>query len=684
MAGGHAGSDRADASVGRGEELRANLRGLGLTWKASPVLAFSLLALTLAQGVAPALVVAQTGRFLRALPAAVEAGAASAPGREVRSALVLIAGAVFVTQVLGPLSQAVLFGLQRRFEGYLGRRLMAATIALPGLAWFEDPGFRDQLQVSHWIGFGPVHTLQSVAQVFQQLAQVTAMAAVAATFAGWVPAVVIVACLPAAAATWRFQAVVGLARWRGSTDARRADYYRDLAVLRDPGKELRVFGLGGWATDRQRAHWLASVRGLWASRRRMMLVLLGLQLVALSALSLCFVAMLDAAVDGRTDVGTFTAAVTATISLLASVVGVSKTAGDARRNSFYLPSAVRILDLAETEPRLEVRRAGGAARPADPGPAPAERGIRFEGVTFAYPGTDRKVVDGLDLWVPAGSSLALVGENGAGKTTLVKLLARFYDPDEGRITLDGVDLRDLDLDALRARMAVIFQDFVRYQLPARDNVGFGAVASAGDQALLDSAAAAVGVLERIRSLPDGWDTVLAREFGGVDLSGGEWQRIALARAVMAQLGPGLRGPNAVTGLRGPNAVTGLRGPNAVTGLRGPNAVTGLRGPNAVTGLRGPNATAGADLLVLDEPTASLDVRVEHELYEQFADLSQGRTTLLVSHRFSTVRMAGRIVLLAGGRVAEDGAHDQLLAAGGRYAALYELQASHYRLTGRLE
>ncbi|MFP5318355.1 MAG: ABC transporter ATP-binding protein [Acidimicrobiia bacterium] len=630
MAGAHAGSERADASVSAREELRANVRGLGLTWKSSPLLAFSLLALTVAQGVAPALVVAQTGRFLRALPAAVGAGASSAPGREVRAALLWIAGAVFVTQVLGPLQQAVLFGLQRRFEGYLARRLMGATIALPGLAWFEDPSFRDQLQVSQWIGFGPVHTLQSVAQVFQFAAQVAAMAAVAATYAGWVPALVIVACAPAAVATWRFQAVVGLARWRGSAESRRADYYRDLAVLREPGKELRVFGLGRWATDRQRTHWLGSVRDLWASRRRMMLMLLGLQLVALAALSFAFVAMLDAAIEGRTDVGTFTAAATATIGLLAAVVQVFKTLGDARRNSFYLPSAARILDLAAKDPRLEVRPVAAVAAVAAAGGPPTERGLRFEGVTFAYPGTDRKVVDGLNLWVPAGSSLALVGENGTGKTTLVKLLARFYDPDEGSITLDGLDLRDHDLEALRARMAVIFQDFVRYQLPARDNVGFGAVAAAGDQELLDRAAGAVGVLERIRAFPDGWDTVLAREFGGVDLSGGEWQRVALARAMTAQLG------------------------------------------------------RDCDLLVLDEPTASLDVRVEHELYEQFAELSRDRTTLLVSHRFSTVRMAERIVLLAGGRVAEDGSHEELMSAGGRYAALYDLQASHYRRTGRLE
>jgi ATP-binding cassette, subfamily B, bacterial len=293
---------------------------------------------------------------------------------------------------------------------------------------------------------------------------------------------------------------------------------------------------------------------------------------------------------------------------------------------------MRVLGLAEADPRLDL----SGTTPARP---PARTGIRFEGVSFVYPGTDRLVLDCLDLDITAGTSIALVGENGAGKTTLIKLLCRFYDPTEGRITVDGVDIRELDLDDYRSRLAVIFQDFVHYNLPARDNVGFGALDRAGDAAAgkphdrlgaLREAAAKVGILEVIEALPDGWDTPLAREFGGVDLSGGEWQRVALARAMMAQVG------------------------------------------------------RDADLLVLDEPTASLDVRVENELYGHFAELSRGRTTLLVSHRFSTVRMAGRIVLLAGGRVVEDGSHEQLIAAGGRYAELYEVQASHYRLTGSLE
>ncbi|MEW6155436.1 MAG: ABC transporter ATP-binding protein [Actinomycetota bacterium] len=626
VASGHAAGNRVADGVTAREETAAAIRGLGLVWRSSPLLSATLAGLTLVQGVAPALVVAQTGRFLRALPEAVELGASSAPGQTVRRALVLIALAVFVTQVVGPVSQAVLFGLQRRFEAYLARRLMAATVALPGLAWFEDPSFRDQLQVAGWIGFGPVHTLQAMVGVFQQFALVAAMAAVAATFALWVPVVVLVACLPAAVANWRFQAVVGLARWRGSPDARRADYYRDLAVDRESGKELRVFGLGRWAVGRQRRHWLEGVREMWASRRRTMAILVALNVAALAAMSFAYATMLGAAIDGRTDVGTFTAAATATTALVAAVMATAQSVGQARRNSFYLPSAVRILDLARTEPRLEVRPA------AQPVAEPPERGIRFEGVSFRYPGTDRVVLDGLDLWVPAGSSLALVGENGTGKTTLIKLLARFYDPTEGRITLDGTDVRDLDLAALRDRLAVIFQDFVRYELPVRDNIGFGAAgtAAATDPHLLDAAARAVGVDRLIASLPDGWATVLARDLGGVDLSGGEWQRVALARAVMARIG------------------------------------------------------RGADLLVLDEPTASLDVRVEHDLYNRFAELSRGATTLLVSHRFSTVRMAERIVLLGGGRVVEDGSHEELVAAGGRYATLYGLQSSHYNMTGALE
>ncbi|HEX2119767.1 MAG TPA: ABC transporter ATP-binding protein [Acidimicrobiales bacterium] len=605
------------------EELAANLRGLGLVARSAPGLALALFATTVVSGGAPALAVAGTGRFLAELPEAIRLGAGSAPGREVRSALLLIAAAVFVGQVVGPIQQAVLFGLQRRFEAYLSRRLMRATVALPGLAYFEDPEFRDELAVAHWIGFGPVHTLQFVTQVFQQLSQLVAMAAVAATYAGWVPVVVVLSAIPGGVASWRLESVSGMARWRRSEDTRRADYYRNLAVDRESGKELRIFSLREWARARQSRHWLAGVTEMLALRRTGLAWVLWLHALAVVGLAVAYVAMIRSTIDGRTSVGTFTAASMATVGLSTAVVMLLREASRARRSSFYLPSAMRVLGLAKADPRLQV--GGTAAAHGRP-----RTGIRFERVSFVYPGTERLILDQLDLDIEAGTSVALVGENGAGKTTLIKLLCRFYDPTEGRILVDGVDIREYDLDDYRRRVAVIFQDFVRYQLPAGDNVGFGALEAAGDPAVLREAAARVGVLDQIEALPDGWDTPLAREFGGVDLSGGEWQRVALARAMMAQIG------------------------------------------------------RDADLLVLDEPTASLDVRVENELYGHFAELSRGRTTLLVSHRFSTVRMAERIVLLAGGRVVEDGTHEELVATGGRYARLYEVQASHYRLTGSLE
>ena len=621
----------------------ANARGLGLVARSSPGLAAALVATTVVSGGAPALVVAGTGRFLSQLPEAIRLGRGSLPAHQVRAALLLMGAAVFVSQVVGPIQQALLFGLQRRFEAYLSRRLMAATVALPGLAYFEDPEFRDELEVANWIGFGPVHTLQFLTQVFQQVSQLAALAAVAAAYAGWVPVVVLATAVPGGLASWRFESITGMALWRRSDDTRRASYYRNLAVDREPGKELRIFALPAWALARQARHWLAGVAEMLALRRRGLVSVLLLHGLAVAGLAAAYVVMLRSTIAGHASVGRFTAASMAAAGLCSTVVSLFREAAKARRSSFYLPSAVRILGLAKADPRLEV----AGARPAR---QLARSGIRFESVSFSYPGTGlpggspptvppggsppgRTVLDHLDLEIEAGSSVALVGENGAGKTTLVKLLCRFYDPTEGRITLDGVDIRELDLVDLRSRLAVIFQDFVHYQLPARDNVGFGALdaGTAGDrQGLLREAASRVGILDQIEALPQGWDTPLAREFGGVDLSGGEWQRVALARAMMGQVG------------------------------------------------------RDADLLVLDEPTASLDVRIEHELYGHFADLSRGRTTLLVSHRFSTVRMAGRIVLLADGRVAEDGSHDELVAAGGRYAALYEAQASHYRLTGTLE
>jgi ATP-binding cassette subfamily B protein len=248
--------------------------------------------------------------------------------------------------------------------------------------------------------------------------------------------------------------------------------------------------------------------------------------------------------------------------------------------------------------------------------------IRFEHVAFGY--GERLVLRDLDLVVPAGHSLAIVGLNGAGKTTLVKLLARLYEPQSGRITVDGVPLTEYPVRGWRRRVAAIFQDFVHYELPVRENVGFGAVEHLDDDARIRSALDQAGALELVDELQDGLDTVLSREYErGAELSGGQWQRLAIARALM-----------------------------------------GIEG--------------GASVLVLDEPTANLDVRAEAAFFDRFLELTRGLTTILISHRFSTVRRADRIVVLEHGRVIEDGTHAELLAANGRYAELFHLQAARFQ------
>jgi ATP-binding cassette subfamily B protein len=254
-------------------------------------------------------------------------------------------------------------------------------------------------------------------------------------------------------------------------------------------------------------------------------------------------------------------------------------------------------------------------------PRPIREGFEFRNVSFAYPGTERRVLKDFNFHLHPGERIALIGENGQGKTTVVKLITRLYDPTEGQILLDGVDLRDYDLDDLHQEMGVIFQDFMRYEMTVRENIGVGRVEFEHTEAEIEDAAEKSLAASVVKKLAGGYDQMLGRRFEtGVDLSGGEWQRIALARAYLRD----------------------------------------------------------AQLLILDEPTAALDARSELEVFERFAELTQGKMALLISHRFSTVRMADRIVVLSGGQLVEEGNHSQLLALGGLYAEMFEMQAASYR------
>jgi ATP-binding cassette subfamily B protein len=361
---------------------------------------------------------------------------------------------------------------------------------------------------------------------------------------------------------------------------------------------------------------LAAVQPVWLARRRIVLPpYLALAPIWVLVGGAAAVGAAHAAARGQLSLGHFVLVVQAIV--LVGTLGDFFWESDHQVNvgTWTTAALERFEQLTRDERRADVGDADAAGRPH------AE--IRFEAVRFHYPGSDQEVLRGLDLTIPAGRSLAIVGLNGAGKTTFVKLLARLYEPQSGRITVDGIDVRSFPARAWRRRLGAIFQDFVHYDLSLADNVGFGAPELLHERDRIRSVLARAGGSALVEGLPAGLDTVLSRSYeGGGELSGGQWQRVAIARALMA-------------------------------------------------------VEAGAGVLVLDEPTANLDVRAEAAFFEQFLGLTEGLTTILISHRFSTVRRADRIVVLAEGVVVEEGTHEQLIELDGRYAELFRLQAARF-------
>jgi ATP-binding cassette subfamily B protein len=395
-------------------------------------------------------------------------------------------------------------------------------------------------------------------------------------------------------------------------ERRELDYVRHTAASVETAKEVKIFGLNGFLIDRYRR--LAA--DMYAANRRLAIRRAGwgglFTAIGTAGYYLAYAYIAWRTLAGEFSIGdlTFLAGSFRRLRTLLEglLAGFSSTAGQA----LYLDDLFSFFDV---KPEIH-----SPDKPR-PFPRPIRHGFVFENVGFIYPGAERWAVRNLSFTLHAGEVLALVGENGAGKTTLVKLLARLYDPDEGRILLDGHDLRDYDLDALRGNMGVIFQDFVRYNLSAADNIAVGRIAARDDRARIAQAAKRSLADDVIAKLPAGYEQMIGKRFrNGVELSGGEWQKIAIARAYMRE----------------------------------------------------------ADVLILDEPTAALDARSEFEVFQRFKELSEGKTAILISHRFSSVRMADRILVLAGGTVEAAGTHEELMAQPGRYSELFELQAAGYR------
>ncbi|MER7165436.1 ABC transporter ATP-binding protein [Micromonospora sp. NPDC000207] len=602
------------------DAARARAHVARLIPRAGWPLAVGGLVLNVVLGLLPVVFLVATSVLLGHVPAAVRDGLDSPAWERLVTMLVLAGVVMVVQQVLTPVQAALGELVARRVDGHVFGRLMTASLAHPGLAAVEDQTVRDDLAIA---GRELEHGYQSPGGA---CAGLLALVARYVQLTGCVVAIGVAfswaAALAVAVAVLLFRQAQrgGLRRYsavfrRLAPLRRESTYLRDLATGRQAGKEIRVYGLTGWLADRYEQVYLGWMRPVWAERRRVYLrPFIWLTLVGL---------LVTGVVLGSVGVSADPAALTRFV-LVAQVVLAAVRLGD------YYPEAddqtqfgmnaydaVRSVE-AKTARHRDLPETTTATNTPD---GPGE--IRFTGVGFAYPGTDRAVLDGLDLTIAAGRCTALVGLNGAGKTTLVKLLARLYDPTAGAVLVDGVDLRDHPVGAWRARLGITFQDYLRYDATAADNIGFGAVEHLDDTDGILDAARRAGVADTLLALPDGLDTVLTPErAGGVDLSGGQWQRVAIARSLFA-----------------------------------------LR--------------HGASVLVLDEPTASLDVRAEARFYDEFVSLTRGVTTVLISHRFATVRRADHIVVLADGRVLEQGSHTELMDLDGRYAQLFSYQAQRF-------
>jgi ATP-binding cassette subfamily B protein len=612
----------ADARITRVSRWRALLELLW-TGRRGRVAVFA--ALVVVVGVLPTAIILMTGRLVAAIPAAVQG-----PARPALLALAAMVGCMALLTLGGIALAQLARSLDAAFALEVQHTVARVMLETPGLAPLDDPGLADHLQAVQDAERRGVlrQTVASLSNVATMRLRGLGASVVLLGFHWWAPLVLAVA--------WHLTNRVYLQATEngvsvnmsdGAVRLRRAEYLRSLALDAPAAKEVRVFGLGGWLVGRYGDAWLEALGAMWKSRKANR----GITAAATLALALSHAAVLGVlgmeAARGQVSVAAilvFVQAIIATADL--GIIGDWQ---------WLLAQSMAVAErVAGLRPRMQKGGAGsgppsvaatGSDAPAGPAAPAVARGgkvsVRLEDVRFTYRGRQQPTLDGLTLEIPAGQSLAVVGENGAGKSTLIKLLCGLYEPDQGSVTLDG---GATPLQA-RHRIGVIFQDFVRYPLPLRENVAFGSLGLQDDPQALEAALRDAGGAGILSGMPGGWDTVLSREYeGGVDLSGGQWQRIALARALAA-----------------------------------------VRG--------------GAGLLILDEPTAALDVRAEAELFERFLAVTRGVTTILVSHRLSSVRRADRIVVIDGGRVVEDGTHDGLMEAGGRYAAMYSLQADRFAL-----
>jgi ATP-binding cassette subfamily B protein len=501
--------------------------------------------------------------------------------------------------------------LADRYTHHVSVEVMRKAAALDVTA-YEDPVFYDRLERARVQATDRLAMIQQMGRLIQQSVTALAFSAVLVRYSPLLLLLLIAGIIPAFLGESHFAFLTYAKNFRQTPLRRQMDYLRQVGGSKEASKELKLFNLSEYLTNRfTELSQQIYEENVSLNRRRLfwggLLAILG-QLGYYGAYAYC----IFRTIEGRYTIGDLTLITTAIMQAMGNLQQAFSTASGVADQALFLTD---LLAFFEMKPRV-------ASKPnALPAPRSITRGFEFRNVSFTYPGTDRRILSDFNFTLSPGERIALIGENGQGKTTVVKLITRLYDPTEGQILLDGVDLREYDLASLHAEIGVIFQDFMRYEMTARDNIAVGRIEVPHTQDEIESAAQRSLASSVISRLHSGYEQMLGRRFeGGVDLSGGEWQKLALARAYLRD----------------------------------------------------------AQLLILDEPTAALDAKSELEVFERFAELTLGKMALLISHRFSTVRMADRIVVLEGGRIVEQGTHAQLIALAGRYAEMFEMQAASYR------
>ena len=589
--------------------FRYSSRAMALVWGTSRRLTLGLAIGSALAGLLPG-GIAWVGKHL--IDAVVRAGSTHAAADR-DDAMIWVGvelGLVILLATIGRLLDIFRALLRQQLSNRINVLILDKALTLE-LSQFEDSELYDQMtRARREASSRPLSLVTKTFGIAQGALSLAAYGALLAAFSPWALLVLVVAALPPFIAELKFSGdAFRLSRWR-TPETREQMYVETVLAREDHAKEVKLFGLGPRFLARYRAIFIKLYAGDRALTLRRGLWGLGLGIIGTAAFYGMYLWIARSAIDGLMTIGAMTMYVVVFRQAQQALASALSDIGGMYEDNLYLSNLYEFLDA----PALRV--IGSATS----GPTPGD-GVRFEAVSFCYPGTEMPAVRDLELHIGPGSKLAIVGDNGSGKTTLIKLLTRLYEPTSGRITLDGRDLREWDRDVLHRRIGVIFQDFVRYQLTVGENIG------AGDDRAYDDRARWIDSAERglaapfIATLPDTYDTQLGRWFrNGRELSLGQWQKIALSRAFMRK---------------------------------------------------------DADILVLDEPTASMDAEAEVQIFERFRELTDDKIAIVISHRFSTVRMADNIIVLSSGKIIERGTHAELVAAAGKYARLFQMQARGY-------